>query len=203
MNGRIKKTRVGMSVEYSKMTGFDKLELLEKENKELQYEINDIRTSLAINKNAMVEVLTAASKDKQINALVVTINSLVKENMSLQKEVQRVQDEFVNSIRNSYSESIYDINENKIEDHKFNINGIGQNYISPKHNIHNNYSSSFNEDTKYEDTAKNIEPNDECKHWKWWGSKNGSIKRCDNIVDSSSHKGTYNILYLTFLIYII
>ena len=94
MNGRIKKTRVGMSVDYPKSAAFDRLELLEKENKELQYEINDMRTSLAINKNAMVEVLTATSKDKQINALVFTINSLVKENMTLQKEVQRAQDEF-------------------------------------------------------------------------------------------------------------
>ena len=83
-----------MSVDYPKSAAFDRLELLEKENKELQYEINDMRTSLSINKNAMVEVLTATSKDKQINALVFTINSLVKENMTLQKEVQRAQDEF-------------------------------------------------------------------------------------------------------------
>ena len=110
MNGRVKKSRPGSTAEFVKLQEQDKIKLLQKENEELQYEINDIRTSLNINKNALLQVLSASSKEQQISALVVTINSLAKENISLQSEVQRVQDEYIKAIRISYVESLMELN---------------------------------------------------------------------------------------------
>ena len=110
MNGRVTKCTSQSAEIFNKLKESERIELLVKENQELQYEISNIRTTLEINKNAMIQVLSADSKDKQIKALVITVNSLTKENMDLQSEIQRVQDEYIKAIRYSYVESLKELN---------------------------------------------------------------------------------------------
>ena len=110
MNGGARKSKLYSNVELTALKEQEKIELLQKENQELLYEINNIRTSLDINKNALLQVISASTKDQQISALVIAINSLAKENMSLQNEVQRVQDEYIKAIRVSYVECLMELN---------------------------------------------------------------------------------------------
>lgn len=110
MNGRTKHNRVFHSVDYGYMTHMDRIVALEKENNELSEEIHDMRTSLELNKTSLVDILTATTSESKHKALVVTINRLVAENLKLQQEVQRVQDEFKNTIKNSLYESSKEVN---------------------------------------------------------------------------------------------
>ena len=113
MNGRLKKSRLGVSVEFGMISDKERVNLLEIENQELSLEITDLRTSLELNKNSIMEIITATTTEKE-HALVVTINGLVQENMKLQNELQRVQDELLKDIRQTYADSVrdfYNLNE--------------------------------------------------------------------------------------------
>lgn len=121
MKSRAKHGKAGASLEYSSLSDAEKIEILEKENKELAYEINDVRTTLELNKSALLQILTSSSKDQQVSSLIATINNLVKENISLQNEVQRLQEEFMKCLRNNYFGSLEEINgANIVEDSKCN-----------------------------------------------------------------------------------
>lgn len=110
MNGRVVKCNSEPAEIVSQLKDSEKISFLQKENQELQYEISNIRMTLEINKNLMIELLSANSKEKQIKALALTVNSLTKENMNLQNEIQRMQDEYIKAIRHSYVESLKELN---------------------------------------------------------------------------------------------
>lgn len=113
MNGRIKKSRLGVSVDYHYMSDKERIFILETENQELSLEIQDLRTSLELNKISMIEVITATTSEKRQQALVHTINKLVEENMKLQSEVQRVQNELLSDIRKAYADTVRGIEDIK------------------------------------------------------------------------------------------
>lgn len=114
MNGRIKKSRLGHSVEYGVMSQSEKITVLEKENQELTYEINDIRTTLELNKAWLMDVISATTKEEQYKSLINTVNKLVKENVNLQNEVQRLQDEYLHSLKTNYLDTLREINPNRL-----------------------------------------------------------------------------------------
>jgi phosphoglycerate-specific signal transduction histidine kinase len=86
-------------VDYGSLTKFDRLNLLEQENQELSAEIGDMRITLQLNKSSMVDIITATSTNNRDKALITTINRLVQENVSLQDELQKVQDKFIEALR--------------------------------------------------------------------------------------------------------
>lgn len=116
MNGRIKKSRLGHSVEYGILSQSEKITMLEKENQELAYEINDIRTTLDLNKAWLMDVISATTKEEQYKSLINTVNKLVKENVNLQNEVQRLQDEYLHSLKTNYLDTLREINPNKLKE---------------------------------------------------------------------------------------
>ena len=101
MKGRIKKTRLGHSVDYDNLAGINRLRLLEQENKELNMEINDMRTNLELNKTVIIDIVSAGDYDQKHKAIVNTINKLVEENLQLQRETQRVQDEYKHAMKDT------------------------------------------------------------------------------------------------------
>ena len=130
MNGRIKKSRVNYSVDFGNPTNMDKMLLLEKQNEELENEISDMHMTLELNKESIMDIIMATWKEDQHKSLVTTINRLVKENINLQNEVQRVQNELGQSFRNNFMNILRDSDTNDInEETKVNMSSMNQSNI--------------------------------------------------------------------------
>jgi hypothetical protein len=63
-----------------------------------------------------MDVISATTKEEQYKSLINTVNKLVKENVSLQNEVQRLQDEYLHSLKTNYLDTLREINPSKLNE---------------------------------------------------------------------------------------